>query len=140
MVKKAENRIFVYGSLRKDFNHSMFSLLEMNGVFIGEAHYRGKLYEIDWYPGVVPSDDAGDRVTGEVYRVDNQWEDVIGQLDQYEGCSPNDTEPHLFKRHQETVTLKTGITIKAWIYLYNRPAKGKQLIPSGDYLEWKRSG
>lgn len=100
---------------------------------------QGKLYHIDWYPGVIPSDDETERVYGEVYDIHKNFEAVIESLDQYEGSAAEFPEPHLFVRQIETVTLENGSSTKAWIYYYNLDPAGKRLIPGGDFLEWKNS-
>lgn len=126
--------IFVYGSLRKDFSSPASEILDNHSEYVGEATFQGKLYKVDWYPGVVPSDDPDDIVFGEVYKI-TEKDHVLPALDRYEGCSPEDPEPHAFVRKQRLVTLDNGGTIDAWIYLYTRPVSGKDRIDSGDYLK-----
>lgn len=128
--------IFVYGSLRKGFSSPARVVLEDHAQYIGKAAFRGKLYMIDWYPGVVPSDDPDDLVYGEVYEITNR-EEVLFKLDRYEGCSPSDPKPHAFIREEMRVSLKKGREIIAWIYLYEWPVDNKEQIPSGDYLEYE---
>lgn len=126
--------LFVYGSLRKDFSSPASEVLDNHAKYVGEASFQGKLFKIDWYPGVVPSDDPDDRVLGEVYKISDKNE-VLEKLDKYEGCSPEDPKPHAFNRKQRLVTLDSGGTIDAWIYLYTRSVSGKDRIVSGDYLK-----
>lgn len=139
MPNKTTNRFFVYGSLRKGFDHPKHDLLNKNGELLGMGTCRGKLYQIDWYPGVIPSDDPADRVYGEVYNIHKNFEAVIESLDHYEGCAVEFPEPHLFVRRNVTVTLVNGGTSKAWIYHYNGNPAGERLIPGGDFLKWKNS-
>lgn len=129
--------IFVYGSLRRVFGHPESEILAQNGTYLGEAYYSGELYEIEWYPGVIPSVDSGSRVTGDLYWIDRHPDEVLRRLDRYEGCSPEFPEPHLFKRRSAMVHLKDQTSITAWIYLYNRSVEGMNRIDSGDYLAWK---
>ena len=124
--------IFVYGSLRSEFDSPVKSVLQDHAKLIGKATFQGKLYMIEWYPGVIESDDSSDRVIGEIYKIKNQ-EVLLSQLDQYEGCSPNDPEPHAFIRRVKSVLLESGGEIRAWIYLYNESVKNKQCITSGNY-------
>lgn len=80
-----EQFLFVYGTLRRDTNGQMYHLLARNADFVGEATFQGKLYKVDYYPGIVPSEDADDLVLGEVYRLRNP-NYVLSHLDQYEEC------------------------------------------------------
>ena len=63
------DRLFVYGTLMRGFDHPMAQLLSRSADFIGEAHCRGRLYLIKHYPGLVLSDDPADIVFGELYRL-----------------------------------------------------------------------
>lgn len=139
MPNKTTNRIFVYGSLRKEFDHPKHELLNKNGELLGAGSCSGKLYLIDWYPGVLPSDDPTDQVYGEVYEIHQHFEAVIESLDHYEGCAPEFPEPHLYVRRIETITLEHGGSTNAWIYFYNHNPDGERLIPGGDFLKWKKS-
>jgi gamma-glutamylcyclotransferase (GGCT)/AIG2-like uncharacterized protein YtfP len=70
--------VFVYGTLRRGgSNH-----FRMQGAeFVTAATVRGRLYGIDWYPGLV-LDDSGDEVTGEIYQVPAG---LLLELDAFEG-------------------------------------------------------
>jgi gamma-glutamylcyclotransferase (GGCT)/AIG2-like uncharacterized protein YtfP len=132
----ATQYIFVYGSLRKRFSSPARVVLDHHAEYVGEAAFRGKLYEIDWYPGVIPSKDQNDLVHGEVYKMTNP-EEVLSKLDQYEGCLPMDPKPHAFVRKQAQVSLEGG-EVTAWIYLYDLSVEDLVQIPSGDYLKFKK--
>lgn len=129
--------IFVYGSLRKGFSSPARGVLDDHTEFFGEATFPGKLYQIDWYPGVVPSDQPDDLVYGEVYEIIDR-EEVLSKLDRYEGCSDVDPTPHVFIRKKMPVQLKKGGELMAWVYLYALPVDDKVHIPSGDYQQYKR--
>lgn len=129
--------IYVYGSLRKGFSFPARDVLDNQAEYIGDATFQGKLFEIDWYPGAVPSDNGDDIVYGEVYKL-NENEIVLSKLDQYEGCSPADPKPHAFIRKEMKVTRKNGDEITAWIYLYDLLADDKAQILSGDYTITQR--
>lgn len=127
--------IFVYGSLRKGFSSPAREVLDDYTEFIGKATFQGKLYKIEWYPGVVPSDNKDDVVLGEVYKI-NERKEVLSKLDRYEGCLPSDPKPHAFVRKQVPVNLN-GDEITAWIYLFDLPINDKNQIRSGDYLKYE---
>ena len=63
------DRLFVYGTLMRGFDHPMAQLLSRSADFLGEARCRGRLYLVKHYPGLVLSDDAADIVFGELYRL-----------------------------------------------------------------------
>jgi len=130
--------LFVYGTLRRTTNTTMYQhFLKEDAEYIGDAIYRGKIYVVDIYPGVVPSDDEQDMVFGEVFKLKDPGE-LILRIDEYEGCSDDFPRPWLYYRDEVEVTLTdSGETIPVWIYLYNRDPEAKQLprITSGDYMD-----
>jgi gamma-glutamylcyclotransferase (GGCT)/AIG2-like uncharacterized protein YtfP len=127
-------QLFVYGTLRSDPSHEMFHILARHAKFLGEARVAGRLFDLGEYPGMVlqPNDN---QVKGELYDVrPEHWDQVIHQLDQYEGCTDDDPEPHEYRREIVQAKLSNGRTVDAWAYVLNRPAAGLIEIPSGDYL------
>ncbi len=131
----ATDHIFIYGSLRREFSSPVRSVLEHHAEFIGVGTVPGKLYNIDWYPGALESEDPDECVTGAVYRVRNR-NIVFSKLDQYEGCSAEQPRPHEFIRKKLPINLQSTGKLRAWIYLYNRSVSGKERIPSGDYAAY----
>lgn len=101
--------------------------------FIGHAAYQGKLYNIGAYPGVVPSNQPSDRVQGEVYRLLMPTL-TLQRLDRYEECGAGFPKPAEYVRKIQPVQLMNDEIISAWIYLYNRPVRGRQRLPSGDFM------
>jgi len=80
------------------------------------------------------SDDTG-HVLGEVYEFDSsEWEPVIARLDEYEGCSPSDPQPHEYRREIVNARLTSDEVLPAWAYLLNRWPPRMREIKSGDYL------
>src|ERR1700691_4077663 len=79
------DRLFVYGTLMRGFDHPMAKLLSRSADFIGEASCHGRLYRVKQYPGLVLSDDASDAVCGEVYRL-RQPIELLREFDMYEAC------------------------------------------------------
>jgi len=128
-----EQYLFVYGTLRKDVGSEMNQLLARYSSFAGEASYQGRLYRIDHYPGVTPSDNSVHQVKGEVYCLDEP-ELVLSQVDRYEECGPEFPEPTEYIREKQEVTLANGRKVIAWVYIYNRPVENFPLISSGDFL------
>ncbi len=129
-----QDRLFVYGTLMRGFDHPMAKLLARSAEFIGEARCRGRLYLVKRYPGLVLSDDTEDIVFGEVYRM-QMPDQLLATLDQYEGCGPGAVPPTLYTRQMLPVTLEGGTAGEAWTYVYNRPVGKLTRIMSGRFLE-----
>ena len=128
------DRLFVYGTLMHGFDHPMAQLLSRSADFIGEARCRGRLYLIRHYPGLVPSDDPGDLVSGELYRL-RQPEALLRELDMYEACGEGIAEPTEYVRRMLPLTLADEAVSEAWTYIYNWPVAGLPRIASGRFLE-----
>jgi gamma-glutamylcyclotransferase (GGCT)/AIG2-like uncharacterized protein YtfP len=128
--------LFVYGTLRRDTQHELFRLLARRARFLGDATVSGKLYDLGNYPGLIYPGNG--RVLGEVYEIDRPyWESVIDRLDEYEGCTPSDPQPHEYRREVVSVQLTSGETLPAWAYVLNREPRNLREIQSGDYLSWR---
>jgi gamma-glutamylcyclotransferase (GGCT)/AIG2-like uncharacterized protein YtfP len=112
----------------------MSEFLRRYANFVGNGSYQGKLYQVAYYPGVVPSDNPQNRAQGEVYQL-NDADKLFAQLDEYEECSQHFPQPTEYIRCKQNVTLTTGEIMAAWIYLFNRATTGLQLIESGDFYQ-----
>ena len=128
------DRLFVYGTLMRGFDHPMAQLLSRSADFIGEARCRGRLYLIRHYPGLVLSDDPGDLVSGELYRL-RQPEALLREFDMYEACGEGIAEPTEYVRRMLPLTLADEAVSEAWTYIYNWPVAGLPRIASGRFLE-----
>ena len=128
------DRVFVYGTLMSGFDHPMSRLLAAGADLLGPATIRGKLYLITHYPGLLHSDDAGDIVHGELYRL-RDVDELMAALDDYESVGPGHEEPTLYVREVVPVTLGDGSVVEAWTYIYNRPVDEAKRIVSGKFLE-----
>jgi gamma-glutamylcyclotransferase (GGCT)/AIG2-like uncharacterized protein YtfP len=128
-----QDRLFVYGTLMRGFDHPMAKLLSRSAEFIGEAHCRGRLYLVKHYPGLVSSDDADDLVFGELYRMHHP-DELLREFDMYEACGEGFAEPTEYLRQMLSVTLADGAASEAWTYVYNWPVKKLPRISSGRFL------
>ena len=128
------DRLFVYGTLMRGFDHPMANLLSRSADFIGEAQCRGRLYLIKHYPGLVLSDDPEDAVFGEVYHLRDR-DALLGEFDMYEACGAGFPEPTEYVRQMLNVTLADGSVSEAWTYIYNWPDTNLPRIASGRFLE-----
>ena len=128
------DRLFVYGTLMRGFNHPMARLLSANADFLGEASCRGRLYRVKHYPGLVLSDDPSDIVFGELYRL-RARDDLLAEFDMYEACGEGFKPPTEYVRDVLQVTLADGSASEAWTYVYNWPVAKLPRIASGRFLE-----
>ena len=128
------DRVFVYGTLMSGFDHPMSKLLAAGADLLGPATVRGRLYMITHYPGLLHSDDVGDIVHGELYRL-REIDALMAALDDYESVGPSYEPPTLYVREVVPVTLRDGSVMEAWTYIYNRPVDATKRIMSGKFLE-----
>ncbi len=104
----------------------------------GQQRLEGSYLTWGDYPGAVPSGKPSDTVKGELYRL-HEGNRVLRDLDQYEGCGPSQPPPTEFRRQQVMVQLDSyGKKGSAWIYLYNSSQVGLRVIPSGNYLKFRK--
>ena len=127
------DRLFVYGTLMRGFDHPMARLLSANADFIGEATCRGRLYLVKHYPGLVLSDDAADIVFGELYRL-RAPDQLLPEFDMYEAAGEQFPQPRQYIRDLLPVTLADGAASEAWTYIYNWPVAHLPRIASGRFM------
>ena len=128
------DRLFVYGTLMRGFDHPMAQLLSRSAEFIGEACCQGRLYRVKHYPGLLLSEDPGDIVFGELYRL-RQSDECLREFDMYEACGEGFAEPTEYIRRMLSVTSDGGGAEQAWTYIYNWPVAHLPRIASGRFLE-----
>jgi len=127
------DRLFVYGTLMRGFDHPMAKLLSRSADFIGEAKCRGRLYRVKHYPGLVLSEDPADTVFGEVYRL-RERDALLCEFDMYEACGEGFAQPTEYVRKMLAVTLDDGSASEAWTYVYNWEVARLPRIASGRFL------
>ena len=128
------DRLFVYGTLMRGFDPPTAKLLSRSAEFLGEARCQGRLYLVKHYPGLVLSDDPGEVVFGELYRL-RAPKQLLREFDMYEACGEGFVEPTEYVRQMLPVTGDDGVVSEAWTYLYNWPVAGLPRIASGRFLK-----
>lgn len=119
--------VFVYGTLRRGgSNHFRLAGAE----FVAAGTVTGRLYRIDWYPGLV-IDTAGSEIRGEVYAVDSEQ---LSALDAFEGLSAGEIEGSEYRRIQTSVMLQDSQTITAWVWEWLGNVDESLRIADGDWL------
>ena len=128
------DRLFVYGTLMRGFDHPMAQLLSRAADFLGAARCQGRLYRVKHYPGLVLSDDPAEVVFGELFRL-RAPQELLREFDMYEACGEGFKEPTEYIRRMLRVTLEDGTAAEAWTYVYNWPVAHLPRIVSGRFLE-----
>lgn len=138
MSNNSSNFLFVYGTLRSGFKHSAYHYISKYFSLVGNAKVKGYLYDLGTYPAAKPSSDNV-FIIGELYAIKNEAEFywAIEQLDDYEGLNVTEGNPALYKREIADVYIN-NTTLKAWVYWYNGETEGKEIIASGDILDYKK--
>lgn len=108
----SSDRLFVYGTLMRGFDHPMARLLAGHAEFLGEATCRGRLVLVKHYPGLLLSDAPTDIVHGELFRL-RVPDELLRELDMYEACGEGFPEPTEYLRQLVDVTRAGGATEKA---------------------------
>lgn len=111
--------VFVYGTLRRGgSNHFRMAGAE----FIGSGNLGGRLYRIDWYPGLV-LDAAEGPVRGEVFAVVTEQ---FAALDDFEGPE--------YRRVRAGVVTESGETLGVWVWEWQGCADESRRIADGDWF------
>ncbi len=126
-----KQRVFVYGTLRRGDPSGKNAWLG-DSVCQGTGRVAGRLLDLADYPGMIPADEPGQWVTGEIYEVSAA---VLAELDQYEGCDISSPQPQEYRREMIPVEMENGESMTAWTYWFALPAAGYRRIASGDWLE-----
>ena len=120
--------VFVYGTLRRGgSNHFRLAGAE----WITGGTVRGRLYRIDWYPGLV-LDEAGDEIQGEVYSV---GPDQLSDLDVFEGLSAGEIQGSEYRRVQTIVMPQNSQPLTAWVWEWLGITQESQRLTDGDWLK-----
>ena len=103
--------------------------LERHGEFLGPCRFKGRMFDLGKYPGVVRRDG---QCHGILYRLDHPR--IARKLDAFEDVRPNDPKNALYRRERVSVIddYDRGYQ-KAWIYVYNQPVTGRREIRSGNW-------
>ena len=74
--------LFVYGTLRSEFDNRYARLLRKEATFLRRASIPGSIYRVEHYPAFRPHPEGA--VQGELYRLHTP-EVTLAVLDEYEG-------------------------------------------------------
>ena len=101
--------------------------------FLGTGRFRGCLYDLGEFPGVILSAADTGTVEVEIFRLldpDTAWL----RLDDYEDCHAEDPHGGMFHRAVLQVERSSGPPLAAWVYLYNKPVAESLRVISGIWV------
>ncbi len=129
-------QLFVYGSLRSGFHHAAYTYISRYFTLLADARVKGALFDMGEYPAAIPVE-ADSYIIGELYHIKNpdEFSWAMAQLDDYEGLHTENNELPLYRRELTAVYVGDQVT-QAWVYWFNGDVSGKQLIESGDVLQY----
>lgn len=127
-----EELLFVYGTLRRGNTGLMAKWLAEKTIYEGKAVVAGRLLDLGRYPGLIIATGSGQHVVGDVYRLPKDGFNWV-ELDEYEGCGPDDDRPHEYRRVKVSVQLEGKGEVKCWVYLYAWPFETRQILDINDW-------
>ncbi len=129
--------LFVYGTLRKNYNLKLKKQVKDELLYVGKARVGASLYDLGRYPGAVKNS-GGNEIIGDVFLLSDP-EKVFRILDEYEGYLEDEVIDSEFIRKRNRVKLDSGKNINAWIYWYNFDPENKVKIRHKDYLKYLKN-
>lgn len=128
--------LVLYGSLRRGQANFARLKLQAGLRFVRTVRFRGLMYDLGAYPGVVEGDGE---VTGELFEMRDAA--LLARLDAFEQYRPDQPDPYDAATGRGSLYRRTTIQaggVTAYLYLYNGPATdlGKA-VKSGDWVRRK---
>ena len=80
MPEATPRHVFVYGTLRRGGRNDI-NRLEPAPRYVGMGEVKGRLYHIDWYPGLTLGGEEAVTVVGEVYEISAALEEVLDRIE-----------------------------------------------------------
>lgn len=114
------DHLFAYGTLQPGLAPEEIAETAAKLWPVGQGFVYGELIQLNGYPGVVPDLGSKNRIAGTILELPSD-ENVLRQLDAYEGYDPQAPEASEFIRVRIVVELAGGGTLECWMYRYNRP-------------------
>ena len=129
--------LFVYGTLRKNYDLKLKDRVRHHLQYVGQAKVGAVLYDLGRYPGAIKSN-GGEEVIGDVFLLTDPAR-VLRILDKYEGIPEGGGKDTEFVRKKGRVQLRSGQPVNAWIYWYNARPKDKIKIRYKNYLNYLKN-
>ena len=106
--------------------------IRKNCSMLSEGYFPGILIDVGNYPGAIYDADSEKKVHGEIYRIDQNYKELVAFLDQFEGVGDQFEQPNEYVREVIPAQID-GKEIMASCYLYNWNYDGLKVIASGRY-------
>lgn len=135
-VRAGETFIF-YGLLKQGAAGAPAGLgLEAAGEFLGPCRFRGTMFDLGGFPGVVPGESL---CRGVLWRVKDT--SVVAAMDKFEDVTDDPITSLYLRRRVPVLDDGGGETgDQAWIYLYNQNTDAVPVLADGNWpLESGRS-
>lgn len=126
--------LFVYGTLMQKYpKNALIEILRKKTKYVGEAFTYGKLYLVDYYPGLL-SNSAGEyhKTFGEIVEVvdSSLWQ----ELDDYEDYRDSDICNSLYIRKIVPCYLvDDSRQIETYTYIYNKSVDNLNFLKNGRF-------
>jgi len=128
MPEATPRHVFVYGTLRRGGRNDI-NLLEPPPRYVGMGEVKGRLYHIDWYPGLTLGGEEAVTVVGEVYEISAQLEvelDRIERIPDGDACS--------YVKRELSIDVE-GRPLHCLVYeVKPERVRDKQVIGHGDWI------
>lgn len=126
---KPPKYLFVYGSLRSEFNNPYSNFLKEKGRWVSKGIFKGVLLNLGNYPAV--KEWKNGRVVGEVYDISENKRIILDFLDAYEGINVPNPE---YSREIAEINTQKGY-LPCYIYKYSGTDDFK-VIDNEDYIKY----
>lgn len=134
ITKKSRNQVskylFVYGTLRSEFENPMAQFLQQNATYICDGNIKGRLYDVGTYPALIHDDNTDKRVEGQILEM-NDMDQILDVLDPYEGV-----DDELYVRQIIPIQLENQSFLSCWVYLFNRSVLFLKEIEEPNYVAY----
>ena len=117
MEQLTSDHLFVYSSLLEGFQSEEYRYIHQYFRFVNKAKVKGILSDLGNNPVAKPTTENF-FIKGALYKInnENEFSFAIGQLDDYEGVSPEAYESPLYVRQLAIVFKEDGSEVNSWIY------------------------
>lgn len=124
--------LFAYGFLKTRFHGSRKTETpEIKAELITNGFYPGKMFRVNVYPGVVYDPECGQKVKGEIFKLENA-EEMLHVLDRYENALPLVLLDPDYERRMRTIETPSG-PLDCWVYEYLKAVNPATEIKSGEF-------
>lgn len=122
--------LFVYGTLRSEFNNEMAQLLRENATYLRDGNIKGQLYDVGTYPALIYNDNTDILIKGQIFEMDDM-EQIFEFLDPYEGV-----DDEFYVRQIIPIEVEKKSFLPCWVYIFNRSVLFLKKIEETDYVAY----